>query len=99
VDRIGLVEVISTLRTELTAALEQADGEELRFPVEGMQVQLHVGVTQDRAARSGLRFWVVELGTDAHVVHEQVQRVTVTLGAPQREGDTVAVRDEIDLRP
>lgn len=98
-DRIGLVEAIATLRAELMAALEQADGEELTFPIEGMQLELHVGVTHDAGARTGLRFWVVELGADAHVVREQVQRITVTLGPPLRNGDTVSVHDELDTLP
>jgi hypothetical protein len=99
VDRIGLAEAIAALRAELTAALEQAEGEQLTFPVEGIQLELHVGVTQDASGHGGVRFWVVELGAGAGLVREQIQRVTVTLGPPQSDGESVAVQDRVDIRP
>lgn len=98
-DRVGLVETIAALRAELAAALEQADGEAIQFPITGMELELHVGVSRHAGTRSGLKFWVLELGADRDVVREQVQRITVSLGPPLVDGEGIAVRDDLDVRP
>ena len=98
-DGIGLVDAIASLRAELLTEQERARTDGLAFPIESIQLELQVGVTRDAGARSGLRFWVVELGADAHIAREQVQRITVTLGPPLLDGETISVGRGMDVRP
>ncbi len=58
-----LANVVQGLRQELLKAVEQAKGEELRFEVQEMELELQVGVTAGGEAGVGLKFWVVELGS------------------------------------
>jgi hypothetical protein len=98
-ERIGLVDAIASLRAELLLAHERANSDGLTFPIESVQLEFQVGVTRDAGARSGLRFWIAELGADARIGREQVQTITVTLGPPLLDGETVAVRRGLDVRP
>jgi hypothetical protein len=92
VERLGLTETVEALRAEL--ALAAADGAEagFQFPVTGVQLEFHVGVTRTGEGKAGVRFWVVELGGAGSYAREEVQTVTVTLGAPvDQNGDPVKI--------
>jgi hypothetical protein len=57
-----------------------------------VQLEFHVAVTKSGAGRAGVRFWVVELGGSGSYVREEIQTVTVTLGAPvDHNGDPVKI--------
>ena len=99
-EKIGLVETIDALRSELAAAVEKAQGQEIQFPVGSVQLEFHVGVTKDVNAKAGVRFWVVELGTEGSYTHESIQKVVVTLEPPvDREGRPIRVRRGYDEKP
>jgi Trypsin-co-occurring domain 2 len=89
---IGLSEAIAAVRAELAAAVEQGVDSEFQFPVNGVQLEFHVAVTKTGEGRAGVRFWVVELGGAGSYAREEIQTVTVTLGAPvDRAGEVVKV--------
>ena len=46
-EKIGLVETIDALRTELASAVEKAQGQEIQFPIGSVQLEFQVGVTQE----------------------------------------------------
>lgn len=97
---VGLVETLAALRAELARAVDEAAGEEVQFPVDSVQVAFQVGVTADRQAQGGLRFWVVELGGQAGWARESVQTVTVSLGVPvDRHGRPIKVARWLDGKP
>ena len=64
-EKIGLVETIDALRSELAAAVKKAQGQEIQFPVGSVQLEFHVGVTKDVDAKAGVKFWVIELGAES----------------------------------
>jgi hypothetical protein len=82
VERLGLAETVEALRVELTRATAARAGTEFQFPVTGVTLEFHVGVTKSGEGKAGLQFWVVELGGAASYAREEIQTVTVTLGAP-----------------
>ena len=43
--KIGLVEAIDALRSELAEAVEKAQGQEIQFPIGSVQLEFQVGVT------------------------------------------------------
>src|SRR5215470_3321902 len=79
---IGLSDAIAAVRAELAAAIEEGVDAEFQFPVNGVQLEFHVAVTKTGEGRAGVRFYVVELGGAGSYSREEIQTVTVTLGAP-----------------
>jgi Trypsin-co-occurring domain 2 len=83
---VELAELIGQLRAELTKAMRSGQDEELRFEVGPVELELTVAVQRDGAAGAKVRFWVVELGSDAKVAAASTQRIKLTLD-PRRAGD------------
>jgi hypothetical protein len=99
-EKIGLVETIDALRSELAAAVEKAQGQEIQFPIGSVQLEFQVGVTWDAEARAGVKFWVLELGAGGSYANESVQKVTLNLEAPvDAEGKAVKVTRRLQQKP
>lgn len=99
-EKIGLVETIEALRSELAAAVEQAQGQAIQFPIGSVQLEFQVGVTWDTEARGGVKFWVLELGASGSYANESVQKVTLNLEAPvDAEGRAVKVARHLREKP
>jgi Trypsin-co-occurring domain 2 len=92
VEQLELAETVEALRGELARAAAAGAGAEFQFPVIGVQLEFHVGVTKTGDGRAGVKFWVVELGAGTSYAREEIQTVTVTLGAPvDRDGEPIKV--------
>ncbi len=99
-EKIGLVETIEALRSELGAAVEKAQGQEIQFPIGSVQLEFQVGVTWDTEAKAGVKFWVLELGASGSYANESVQKVTLNLEAPvDAEGRPVKVARRLQQKP
>jgi len=99
-EQIGLMETIEALRAELSSAMTAGTDQAIQFPVGSVQLEFHVGVTKDVNAKTGVRFWVVELGAEGSYTHESIQKVVVTLEPPvDREGHPIRVRRGYDEKP
>jgi len=99
-EKIGLVETIDALRSELVAAVKKAQGQEIQFPIGSVQLEFQVGVTWDTEAKAGVRFWVLELGASGSYANESVQKVTLNLEAPvDLEGRAVKVTRLLQQKP
>ena len=70
VERVKLAQVISQLRRELSAAMRDAAGEELRFELGPVQLELTVAVSTEAGPNAKVRFWVVKLGADGKVASQ-----------------------------
>lgn len=81
-DRIGLADTVQALRAELSEAAALASGQDIQFPVSGVELEFHVGVTKDADAKAALKFWVLELAAGGNYALESVQRVKITLDPP-----------------
>jgi hypothetical protein len=92
---IELAEVIRQLRLELDRARSAAEGEDLRFELGPIELEVMVGLEATGGAGAKVRFWVVELGGDAHATSASTQRINLTLhptagGAPGAQGSMVS---------
>ena len=76
---VELASVVRQLRAELNEALEDAQGERLRFELGPVQVALSVTVGRDATPGAKVRFWVIEAGADVKVSRESVQEITLVL--------------------
>jgi hypothetical protein len=82
VEQLELAETVEALRAELARAAAAGAGAGFQFPVAGVQLEFHVAVTRTGEGRAGVKFWVLELGGSGSYAREEIQTVTVTLGAP-----------------
>jgi hypothetical protein len=100
VAQLELAEMVEALRAELARAAEAGAGSDFQFPVEGVQLEFHVAVTKVGEGKAGVRFWVVELGGAGSLSREEIQTVTVTLGAPvNKNGDPVKIHHGFAEKP
>lgn len=76
---IELADVVRDLRAELDRARAAAEDEELRFDLGPIELEVTVGLEREGGAGAKVRFYVVELGGDAHVTASSMQRVKLTL--------------------
>ena len=91
-EQLQLAETVEALRAELARAAAAGADAGFQFPVAGVQLEFHVGVTKTGEGRAGVRFYVVELGGAGSYAREEIQTVTVTLGAPvDQHGNVVKV--------
>jgi hypothetical protein len=98
--QLGLAETMEALRAELAQAAAAGAAAGFQFPVEGVQLEFHVGVTKAGEGKAGVRFYVVELGGSGGYAREEIQTVTVTLGAPvDHLGDPVKIYRGSDQMP
>ncbi|MEU8175586.1 trypco2 family protein [Microbispora hainanensis] len=76
---VELAELIRQLRLELTEAMQAGEGEELRFELGPVEVELTVAVDKEAGSDAKVRFWVVELGAEGKVGSQATQRIALTL--------------------
>jgi hypothetical protein len=76
---LELASVIRELRTELNEALDDAQGERLRFELGPVEVSFSVTVGREGDSGAKVRFWVVEAGADAKISREAVQEIKLVL--------------------
>jgi Trypsin-co-occurring domain 2 len=97
---VGIAETVDALRIELGRAVEAAAEADFQFPVTGVQMEFHVGVTKTGEGTAGVKLWVVELGGSGSYAREEIQTVTVTLGAPiNRVGESVKIGQRSNEKP
>ena len=80
---IGLADTIDHLRKELVEANKRGKGEDLRFHVDGVELELAIEITQEGGAGGKVSFKVlgvgVEGGADASVTRARSNRMTIKL--------------------
>jgi hypothetical protein len=86
---IPLAQMIQELRRELQASERASAHEGLRFKVEGVELELQVGVSREAEGEGGIKFWVVNLGGRYKQGREDVHTFKLKLlpvsGSPQGE--------------
>jgi hypothetical protein len=83
---IELADVIRQLRVELDNAGAAADGEDLRFELGPIDLEVTVGLEAVGGGEGRVRFWVVELGGDARATSISTQRIRLTLNPTTKAG-------------
>ena len=94
----GLAEWIGALRAELRKAQDVALGEDIRFAVGPVELELVIASTREGAGSGEIKFWVLGAGGSARVAKESTQRVTLTL-TPESPSGSLKVGDQLDQPP
>jgi hypothetical protein len=76
---IDLSDVIADLRGELDAARRAGEGEQLRFELGPVELEVSVVVQKEVGGDAKVKFWVVELGADGKLSSTATQRIKLTL--------------------
>ena len=85
-ERLGLSEVIASLRAELTDAMAEGTGKQVRFKAGTVDLEFNVTVAREGGVGGKVRFWVIEAGADGKVSSASTQTVKLRL----EPWDTVA---------
>jgi hypothetical protein len=97
---IELDKVIDAVRTQLADVASRAADADVRFPVQGVDLEFQVGVTMSADAKGGVKFWVLDIGAGAHYESRSVQTVRVRLGEPEtRDGTPLRVTRHSTQKP
>lgn len=75
----GLADTIKALRAELTTAMAGGEGNELRFVLGPVTLDVAVAITKDAGGKFGVGFSVLSIGAKAGVSKEATDRITVSL--------------------
>jgi hypothetical protein len=84
---LDLAEVLGKVRAEIARAERAASGENVRFAVSSVRVELTVAIEKSVTGKGGIKFWVVEAGTEAarkntttHLLAFDLQPTSVATG-------------------
>ncbi len=92
---IGLADAVRALRSELTGAITQAEGERLQFNLESVEMEFLLEVRREAAAEAGIKFWVVNAGVKGGMSRGSTHRVTLALTPKDlRTGSSPQISDE-----
>lgn len=83
-ERVELAQLISQLRQELNSAMRDGEGEDLRFELGPVELELTVVVSKEAGPNAKVRFWVLELGADGKMASQATQRIKLSLDPRQR---------------
>ncbi len=100
---IPLADVIQELRSELLAATAAGEGQELRFDVEELNLELQVVVTKggsaEAGAKGGVKFWVLNAESSAEVQGKyessRLQKVSLKLKPKTASGEAFDVASDL----
>ncbi|MEU6882742.1 trypco2 family protein [Streptomyces sp. NPDC046712] len=76
---VELADIIAQLRQDLSRAMAEGEGADLRFQAEQIELELTVGVERSREPGVRVKFWVFDAGASARQATTATQRLTLTL--------------------
>ena len=85
---IELATVIQDLRAELERAIVYGVGQQLRFELGPIELEVSVAIEAGAEAGVKARFWVVDLGAHGNVDRTSTQRIKLTLSPRLADGST-----------
>jgi len=76
---LQLAEVVSNLRDELVEAMRAGEGQPLQFELGPVELELTVAVEKEAKPGAKVKFWVIEVGTDARLASTNTQKIKIRL--------------------
>lgn len=92
---IELATLLASLRSEIERARLDSAGEDVRFRVDSIDLELQVAVEKTAEADAGVRFWVVSMGGKGGAKSSETHVVKMKLGAVTRTGESVYTADDV----
>ena len=92
---ITLSEAIQNLRSELLVAMQRDSGDQLRFQLGPVEMELQVGVTREASAKGGLKWWLIEAGGEAKSGSSSTHKIKLVLDPIGADGQRIKVSDDV----
>ncbi|MER6530611.1 trypco2 family protein [Streptomyces sp. NPDC001508] len=92
---IELADLLTSLRSEIDRARLAAAGQDVRFRINSIDLELQVAVEKTAEANAGVRFWVVSLGGKGGGKSAQTHTVKLSLAAETDTGEQVLTGDDV----
>jgi hypothetical protein len=96
---VPLGEAIKNLRRELTLAMEEGDGQSIRFRPGPVELDLEVAITLEGEGEGSVKFWVLNFGAKASKSTESTHRLKITLQPVDAKGRDTLISDKVQKRP
>lgn len=92
-ENIELASAITNLRQQLQEAIKEGDGKDLRFAVQGIEVELKCLVKSEGSGGVGAKFWVINAEAKGMHSREVVQTVKLKLLPIGEDGEIQCLSD------
>ncbi|MBC1191019.1 hypothetical protein PN434_17315 [Microcystis aeruginosa CS-558/01A06] len=89
INKVGLRETLEALRVELSKSILAAEGEQIRFEVGEIELEVQFVVEQSKEGKGGLKFWVVEMGGGVTNKDTITHRIKIPLKPIWKDGKPV----------
>ncbi len=89
INKVGLRETLEALRVELSKSILASEGEQIRFEVGDIELEVQFVVEQSKEGKGGLKFWVVEMGGGVTNKDTITHRIKITLKPIGKDGKPV----------
>jgi hypothetical protein len=89
INNVGLRETLEALRVELSKSILASEGEQIRFQVGDIELEVQFVVEQSKEGKGGLKFWVVEMGGGVTNKDTITHRIKITLKPIGKDGKPV----------
>src|SRR6266849_1570728 len=83
---VGLADAIRELRRELTQAMAEGHGQQVRFELGPVEMEFLLEISKAAEGDAGVRFWVVSLGGKGSVSSGSTHRVKLSLSPRDHSG-------------
>lgn len=77
--KIALSEMVQELRRELQSGVQKGEGQDIRFRLGEVTIEVQVEVSREGGGGGKLSFWVAEVGADGQAAKTETQKITLTL--------------------
>lgn len=89
INKVGLRETLEALRVELSTSILASEGEQIRFEVGEIELEVQFVVEQSKEGKGGLKFWVVEMGGGVTNKDTITHRIKIPLKPIWKDGKPV----------
>ena len=89
INNVGLRETLEALRVELSKSILASEGEQIRFEVGDIELEVQFVVEQSKEGKGGLKFWVVEMGGGVTNKDTITHRIKIPLKPIWKDGKPV----------
>ena len=89
INNVGLRETLEALRVELSKSILASEGEQIRFEVGEIELEVQFVVEQSKEGKGGLKFWVVEMGGGVTNKDTITHRIKIPLKPFGKDGKPV----------
>ncbi|MDB9429096.1 hypothetical protein PN482_09335 [Microcystis aeruginosa CS-555/01A07] len=89
INKVGLRETLEALRVELSKSILASEGEQIRFEVGDIELEVQFVVEQSKEGKGGLKFWVVEMGGGVTNKDTITHRIKIPLKPIWKDGKPV----------